>query len=82
MDTIAELIKRLQDKAREVGENTPVVVLDDIEFWHNDYIKSDDMYCTARVREDTTSTGEKVLLIECGNPCITSIKATYNKRNQ
>ena len=82
MDIIAELIKRLQNKAKEVGEDTPVVVLDDIEFWHNDYIKSDDMYCTAIVREDTTNTGEKVLLIECGNPCITSIKANYNKRNQ
>ena len=81
MDIIAELIKRLQNKAKEVGEDTPVVVLDDIEFWHNDYIKSDDMYCTAIVREDTTNTGEKVLLIECGNPCITSIKANYNKRN-
>ena len=82
MDTIAELIKRLQRKANEIGEDTPVVILDDVELWHNDFVKTDDMYCTARVREDTTSTGEKVLLIECGRPCITSIKAAYNKGNE
>ena len=80
MDTIAQLIERLQKKAEEIGEDTPVAVLNELEFWNKDYIKYDSMYCTAIVEEDFISTGEKVLLIGCGNPCINSIRANYNKR--